>query len=52
MPGALDPIVAKLLAKDRDQRYRSAEELLASLEAIGGSNPISTSGRTCAASMP
>ncbi len=37
MPSALDPIVAKLLAKDRDQRYRSAEELLADLEAISGS---------------
>ena len=38
MPKALDPVVAKLLAKDRDQRYRSAEELLADLEAISGSN--------------
>jgi hypothetical protein len=37
MPKALDPIVAKLLAKDRDQRYRSAEELLADLEAVSGS---------------
>ena len=37
MPKALDPMVAKLLAKDRDQRYRSAEELLADLEAISGS---------------
>ena len=34
MPKALDPVIAKLLAKDRDQRYRSAEELLAALEAI------------------
>ena len=37
MPKALDPVVAKLLAKDREQRYRSAEELLADLEAISGS---------------
>jgi eukaryotic-like serine/threonine-protein kinase len=37
MPKALDPIVAKLLAKDRDQRYRSAEELLADLEAVSTS---------------
>jgi serine/threonine protein kinase/tetratricopeptide (TPR) repeat protein len=37
MPKALDPVIAKLLAKDRDQRYRSAEELLAELEAISGS---------------
>src|SRR5271163_3936256 len=32
MPAALDPIVARLISKDRDQRYRSAEELLADLE--------------------
>jgi serine/threonine protein kinase/tetratricopeptide (TPR) repeat protein len=48
MPSALDPVVAKLLAKDRDQRYRSADELLAGLEAIAGSNPLS-SGATRAA---
>ena len=41
MPSALDPIVAKLLAKDRDQRYGSAEELLADLEAIAGSASLS-----------
>ena len=34
MPSGLDSIIAKLLAKDRDQRYRSAEELAADLEAI------------------
>ena len=34
MPSGLDSIIAKLLAKDRDQRYHSAEELLADLEAI------------------
>jgi serine/threonine protein kinase/tetratricopeptide (TPR) repeat protein len=49
MPSALDPIVAKLLAKDRDQRYRSAEELLADLEAVSGSNPLSTSATRPAA---
>jgi eukaryotic-like serine/threonine-protein kinase len=38
MPKAIDPVVAKLLAKDRDQRYRSAEELLAALEAIPSSD--------------
>jgi eukaryotic-like serine/threonine-protein kinase len=37
MPSALDSIIAKLLAKDRDQRYLSAEELLADLEAISAS---------------
>ncbi len=46
MPKALDPIVAKLLAKDRDQRYRSAEELLADLEAV------STSASPSAAAVP
>ena len=34
MPSGFDSIIAKLLAKDRDQRYRSAEELIADLEAI------------------
>jgi serine/threonine protein kinase/tetratricopeptide (TPR) repeat protein len=34
MPSALDSVIAKLLAKDRDQRYHSAEELLADLEAL------------------
>ena len=42
MPSALDPIVAKLLAKDRDQRYRSAEELLSDLEAISSPPSLST----------
>src|ERR1700678_3857284 len=41
MPKALDPVVAKLLAKDRDQRYRSAEELLADLEAASASSSSS-----------
>jgi eukaryotic-like serine/threonine-protein kinase len=36
-PKALDPIIAKLLAKDRNQRYGSAEELLADLEAASAS---------------
>ena len=34
MPSGLDTIIAKLLAKDRDQRYHSAEEVVADLEAI------------------
>ncbi len=38
MPSALDSIITKLLAKDRDQRYRSAEELLADLEAVSASS--------------
>ncbi len=39
MPSGFDSIIAKLLAKDRDQRYRSAEELIADLEAISVSVP-------------
>ncbi len=42
MPSGLDSIIAKLLAKDRDQRYHSADELLADLEAI--STPTSPTG--------
>ena len=34
MPAALDPILDKLLAKDRDRRYRSAEELLIDLDTL------------------
>jgi eukaryotic-like serine/threonine-protein kinase len=34
MPSGLDSIIARLLAKDRDQRYHSAEGLVADLEAI------------------
>src|ERR1700734_302184 len=50
MPSALDPIVAKLLAKNRDQRYRNAEELLADLEAV--STLASPSAATVAAATP
>jgi serine/threonine protein kinase/tetratricopeptide (TPR) repeat protein len=51
MPAALDPIVAKLLAKDRDQRYGSAEELLADLEAAAAS-PSSSGTRSAATALP
>ena len=57
MPSALDSIIARLLAKDRNQRYRSAEELLADLEAVSasassiGSRPVITSSAP-AASVP
>jgi eukaryotic-like serine/threonine-protein kinase len=37
MPRSLDPIVARLLAKNRNQRYGSAEELLAELEGVSAS---------------
>jgi len=52
MPSALDPIVAKLLAKDREQRYGSAEELLADLEAIAGSASRSPGAIRPAAASP
>jgi serine/threonine protein kinase/tetratricopeptide (TPR) repeat protein len=42
MPVALDPFIGKLLAKDRDRRYRSAEELLADLEALSSATLPST----------
>jgi eukaryotic-like serine/threonine-protein kinase len=42
MPGTLDPIVAKLLAKDRTQRYASAEDLLADLEAAQSASSSSS----------
>src|SRR6202167_1103026 len=44
MPSGLDSIIAKLLAKDRDQRYHSAEELVADLEAVSVS--VSSPGAT------
>ena len=50
MPSALDSIIAKLLTKDRDQRYRSAEELLADLEAVSAS-PSSSGGDVAAATV-
>src|SRR3984957_7243459 len=53
MPKALDAVIGKLLAKDRDQRYRSAEELLGDLEAISGSSSPSNGTRPAAtASIP
>ena len=50
MPSALDAIIAKLLAKNRDQRYGSAEELLADLEAASGA--VSPPGVARAATTP
>jgi eukaryotic-like serine/threonine-protein kinase len=38
MPVELDGIVAKLLAKEKEQRYQTAEELLQDLEALHGSS--------------
>jgi eukaryotic-like serine/threonine-protein kinase len=52
MPKALDAVISRLLAKDRDQRYRSAEELLADLEAISGSSSNGTTRPAATASIP
>jgi eukaryotic-like serine/threonine-protein kinase len=49
MPAALDPVIEKLLAKDRDLRYRSAEELLSELEAIPASGSSSAARPAAAA---
>jgi len=49
MPTALDPIIQKLLAKDRNDRYRSAEELLSDLEAIPASGSSSAARPAAAA---
>jgi serine/threonine protein kinase/tetratricopeptide (TPR) repeat protein len=52
MPKALDPVIAKLLAKERDQRYRGAEELLADLEAVSGSSSSSNGTASTATAAP
>ena len=59
MPSALDPIIGKLLTKDRTQRYASAEDLLADLEAVqsassSASSPASSPAikATSASSIP
>ncbi len=57
MPRALDPIIGKLLAKDRTQRYASAEDLLADLEAAQSSSSTSSTSSsavkpTSASSVP
>ncbi len=49
MPKQLDPIVAKLLAKDPAQRYASAEELQEDLETLDGHASRGPSGRVAAA---
>jgi serine/threonine protein kinase/tetratricopeptide (TPR) repeat protein len=49
MPAKLDGIVAKLLAKEKEQRYQSAEELLQDLEAVDTQASHGSSGTVTAA---
>ena len=50
MPAQLDGIVAKLLAKEKAQRYQSAEELSQDLENVDAHASLGSSGRVAAAS--
>ena len=50
-PKELDGIVAKLLAKEREQRYQSAEDLLEDLETLDGHASRGPSGRVAAAGV-
>jgi eukaryotic-like serine/threonine-protein kinase len=49
MPVELDGIVAKLLAKEKEQRYQTAEELLQDLEAVDAQASHGSSGTVGAA---
>jgi serine/threonine-protein kinase len=42
LPWGLDPILARLLAKDKEARYQSASELVADLDALGNAKPVTT----------
>jgi len=48
-PKELDAIVAKLLAKEREKRYQSAEDLLEDLETLDGHASRGPSGQVAAA---
>jgi hypothetical protein len=50
MPPELDGITARLLAKEKEQRYQSAEEVLQDLEALDANASHGSSGRVAAAS--
>ncbi len=50
MPTELDGIAAKLLAKEKEQRYQSAEEVLQDLEELDAQASRGPSGRVAAAS--
>jgi serine/threonine protein kinase/tetratricopeptide (TPR) repeat protein len=49
MPPQLDAIVARLLAKEKEQRYQTAEELLQDLEAVDTQASHGSSGTVSAA---
>jgi serine/threonine protein kinase/tetratricopeptide (TPR) repeat protein len=49
MPAELDGIVAKLLAKEKEQRYQTAEEVLQDLEAVDAQASHGSSGTVTAA---
>ncbi len=48
MPAELDGIVAKLLAKEKEQRYQTAEEMLQDLEKLDAHLSHESSGRVAA----
>jgi tetratricopeptide (TPR) repeat protein len=50
MPPQLDGVVARLLAKDREQRYQTAEELLLDLERLDAQISHASSGGVAAGS--
>ena len=50
MPPELDGITARLLAREKEQRYQSAEEVLQDLEALDANASHGSSGRVAAAS--
>ncbi|MBV8632563.1 MAG: tetratricopeptide repeat protein, partial [Silvibacterium sp.] len=55
LPQGFDPILAKLLAKDKDARYRSASALLTDLDALTETKPVaadSGSVRAAATATP
>ena len=53
LPSGIDAIMARLLAKDRDNRYASAAEFRTALDALAGGPPSGSSGsRPVAAATP